>query len=180
MNASERGARLFTLSAFGYFLDFALVPPLVALMLGAKPVAVVLWLLLGVAAWSLAEYVIHRWLFHALPGLAPLHELHHAHPKAWVGLASWGTLPGFASVFALLWLVTGTLPALPAIAGFMSGYLVYCTIHIRLHHARRLWRYERFMRELHVAHHRGGRGNFGVTSPLWDMVFLTYRPAATP
>lgn len=51
-------------------------------------------------------------------------------------------------------------------------------IHVRFHHHdadARLSRYVAFMNRHHAGHHRGGRGNFGVSSPIWDFVFGTYR-----
>jgi len=66
-------------------------------------------------------------------------------------------------------------------AGVMLGYLFYCTIHVSMHHlgARGFGRYGAMMMRLHAGHHRGGQKskvvNFGVSSPLWDIVFRTFR-----
>jgi dihydroceramide fatty acyl 2-hydroxylase len=67
----------------------------------------------GVIAWSLAEYWIHRLVFHGPTSFEPMHQMHHALPKDMIGVASWGTL---------------------FTAGVMLGYLFYCAIHVRFHH----------------------------------------------
>lgn len=169
--------RAFDLSRWAYFLDFALVPlALVALVPDAidkdGAVRAMLEIAIGLIVWTFAEYWIHRLVFHGLTPFEPMHQMHHALPKAMIGVASWGTL----SAFALIWLVCG--PAFTA--GLMAGYLAYCAIHVRMHHhprGARLSRYITFMNAHHAGHHRGGRGNFGVTSPIWDLVFATFRPS---
>lgn len=160
----------FDLSSLAYFLDFVLVPFACAalLMFGGFQAEAIL---IGVLAWTLAEYWIHRLVFHGNTRFEPMHQMHHALPKDLIGVASWGTFAGFTMV----WLLFGS----SFCVGFMSGYLAYCTIHIRMHHGQRqnFSRYVRFMFEHHAGHHRGGRGNFGVSSPIWDFVFLTFRKA---
>jgi sterol desaturase/sphingolipid hydroxylase (fatty acid hydroxylase superfamily) len=107
-----------------------------------------------------------------------MHELHHRLPKDWIGAASWTTFAGFALVWsiAVYGLDDGAL-ASAFLGGFMLGYLAYCAIHVRMHHGRvdRFSRYLAFMHRHHVGHHRGGRGNFGVSSPVWDVVFNSYQ-----
>jgi dihydroceramide fatty acyl 2-hydroxylase len=156
----------FDLSTTSYFLDFALVP----MAIGAIVMTCELGLLtvgLGVLAWTLAEYWIHRLVFHGPTRFEAMHQEHHKLPKDLIGVASWGTFAGFFVV----WLLAG-----PSFcAGFMLGYLAYCIIHIRIHHGERanFSRYVRYMFTYHAGHHRGGKGNFGVTSPMWDYVFRT-------
>ncbi len=159
--------RAFDLSAWGYFLDFALVPLAVGLLLtDGVDVGMVL---LGIAAWTLAEYWIHRIVFHGKTPFEPMHQMHHALPKDMIGVASYGTFAGFV----IVWLIAGS----SLCAGFMLGYLTYCAIHVRMHHGdrSRFSRYVAFMFNHHAGHHRGGSGNFGVSSPIWDFVFQTYR-----
>lgn len=178
-------SRAFDLSRASYFLDFALVPIAVGALawfalwrdLGALGLALSVGI--GVLAWSLAEYWIHRAIFHGSNGFERMHQIHHALPRDMVGVASWGTF----AAFAVLWLVAEVFAG-PAIgsamtAGFMLGYLSYCMIHVRMHHGNRarFTRYLAFMFEHHAGHHRGGSGNFGVSSPIWDFVFNTYRKA---
>ncbi|XUM21079.1 sterol desaturase family protein [Bradyrhizobium oligotrophicum S58] len=168
--------RAFDLSAVSYFLDFLLVPAFIVGLLLFGGIRAT-WLGAGVLAWTLAEYWIHRLIFHGPGRLAAMHELHHAWPKDWIGAASWLTLPAFAVVFGLLALAMTRSAAASATAGLMAGYLAYCAVHIRIHHGRaRFWPPMAFLHRLHAGHHRGGRANYGVSSPLWDIVFRSFKP----
>ena len=167
--------RAFDLSRLSYFLDFALVPLAAAWLLVTSPEPLARTLALaiaGVLVWTLAEYWIHRLVFHGRTPFEPMHQMHHRLPKDLIGVASWGTFAGFA----FIWLVCGAAFT----AGFMLGYLVYCAIHVRMHHGDpvRFGSYVAFMHRHHAGHHRGGRGNFGVSVPVWDFVFGSYRKAS--
>jgi sterol desaturase/sphingolipid hydroxylase (fatty acid hydroxylase superfamily) len=174
--------RAFDLARWSYCLDFVLMPPAVAMLtwlalqldLGRGTVAGAL--LAGAGVWTFAEYWIHRALFHG--PLTAMHDQHHRRPRAFIGVASWGTAPAFAAVWLGCVTAAGVALACAMIAGLMLGYLGYCTIHLSMHHfaGRGFGRYGAMMRRLHQGHHRGGLGNFGVSSPLWDIVFRTYRP----
>lgn len=171
MDRHEGLSPAFDLSRFSYFLDFALVPIAVSALVSLMPweVASALLFVAGFVVWTLAEYWIHRLLFHGHTPFEPMHQMHHRLPKDMIGISSWGTFAGFAVV----WLLAGGAFT----AGFMLGYLAYCAIHVRMHHGsrERFGRYVRFMFECHAGHHRGGKGNFGVSVPVWDFVFGTYR-----
>ncbi|XUM25103.1 sterol desaturase family protein (plasmid) [Bradyrhizobium oligotrophicum S58] len=169
--------RAFDLSAGGYFLDFLLVPLAIAALIWAFGCRLEA-LAAGVLAWTFAEYWIHRLIFHGPTRFAPMHEMHHRLPKDWIGAASWLTLPAFAVVFGLLALAMTRSAAASATAGLMAGYLAYCAVHIRIHHGRRarFWPPMAFLHRLHAGHHRGGRANYGVSSPLWDIVFRSFKP----
>lgn len=177
--------RAFDLSSWAYFMDFALVPVAGAALLfwawrvglgwfgmAASGVA-------GVIVWTLAEYWIHRSVFHGATRFEPMHDMHHQLPKDMIGVASWGTFIGFAGVWLIAETFTGAAIGSAFAAGFMLGYLFYCTIHVSMHHhaASEFGRYGAFMLALHHGHHRGGTGNFGVSTPIWDMAFGTYRPS---
>lgn len=155
----------FDLSPLSYFLDFVLAPIAIACLLYFDRAP--LPFLAGVVAWTFAEYWIHRLVFHGPTRFEPMHQMHHALPKDMIGVASWGTFAGFAVV----WLLFGA----SFCAGFIFGYLAYCAIHVRMHHGdrTRFSRYVNFMFQHHAGHHRGGSGNFGVTTPIWDFVFGT-------
>lgn len=134
----------------------------------------------GVIAWSLAEYWIHRLAFHGDTSFEPMHQMHHALPKDMIGVASWATFVAFSGIWLIAETFAGAALGSAFTAGVMAGYFFYCAIHVRFHHHRpgaKLSRYVAFMNAHHVAHHRGGKGNFGVSSPIWDFVFGTYRPS---
>lgn len=174
--------RAFDLARWSYCLDFVLMPPLTGLLLllAFRLDLEVGWLFglvaAGMVGWTFAEYWIHRALFHG--PLAPMHDEHHRRPKDFIGIASWGTVASFAAAWLILAGALGAAMASATTAGLITGHLVYCSLHLAMHHfgARGFGRYGAMMRRLHDGHHRGGRGNFGVTSPLWDVVFGTFRP----
>lgn len=157
----------YDLSVFSYFLDFFLVPMAVVGLLALTHVSV-LAILTGIVLWTLAEYWIHRSVFHGNTRYEEMHELHHRHPKDMIGVSSWLTFAGFSAI--------GLLLGSGCVVGFMLGYLFYCGIHVRFHHHGRgakLSPYVAYMNEHHTGHHRGGKGNFGVSTPGWDWAFGT-------
>jgi len=138
-----------------------------------------LGLLAGAAAWTLTEYVLHRFVFHGLSPNAPgagEHRQHHASPdyfapwwqKALAAVAATAViLPGV--VFA-----TGAKTGIGFTIGFIAMYLVYEVLHRRAHTHPPRGRYGRWRRRNHFAHHFSDPSRaHGVTSPAWDRVFKT-------
>jgi dihydroceramide fatty acyl 2-hydroxylase len=167
---------MFALNRARYYADFALMPAIVLLLLASNVgLRFVLVTAAGFALWSLAEYIIHRFAFHHLPWLRLEHDRHHADPAAYIGAGSAITISAFAVLWALAVLVVGGTDADAGTLGFIIGYLVYIVVHDQFHHARLAagdFLYPQFHR--HALHHRGLASNFGVTTPLWDLVFMTY------
>lgn len=183
MTRHEGLSRAFDLSSLAYFMDFALVPLASAGLLfwasyiGLGLAGCFLAAAGGIAAWTLAEYWIHRLVFHGPTRFEPMHDMHHRLPKDMIGIASWATFIGFSGVWLVAEVFTGAAIGSAFAAGFMLGYLAYCGIHVRMHHGdrARFSRYVSFMFEHHAGHHRGGQGNYGVSSPVWDLAFGSYR-----
>jgi sterol desaturase/sphingolipid hydroxylase (fatty acid hydroxylase superfamily) len=137
----------------------------------------------GYALWTLAEYWIHRVIFHFEPeeGFGArlhwmVHGVHHDHPNDPLRLV----MPPAASVplalafYALFWLVLGADRAFAFGAGFLAGYLAYDMIHYHLHHHAPRTRVGRWLRELHMRHHfQDDERGFGISAPYWDRVFGT-------
>lgn len=140
----------------------------------------------GMAAWSLGEYVIHRFVMHELRGKgmpSREHLIHHVDPEnnpgrpvlSWIGICVVG-----AVLFVPAGLALGArLVELPAVGlgaylGWLVGYGIYEHIHNRSHtHAPRN-AYGRWVRLHHFHHHHGHpMTNHGVTSPIWDRLFGT-------
>ena len=162
--------------------------PLIVLMGGLAarvlaPAAVAAWALVGYAAWTLAEYWLHRTVFHFEPGNRlgarlhwMLHGVHHDHPNDPLRLvmppsASLPLATLFAGAFHLL-LAPG--PAWALAAGFFGGYLAYDLTHFYVHHARPRTRVGRRLREHHMRHHfQDDTVAYGVSAPYWDRVFGT-------
>ena len=143
----------------------------------------VLYAVGGYAFWTLAEYWIHRVIFHFEPeeGVGArlhwmVHGVHHDHPNDPLRLV----MPPAASIplalvfYALFWLVLGADRAFAFGAGFLAGYLAYDMIHYHLHHHTPRTRLGRWLRELHMRHHfQDDERGFGISAPYWDRVFGT-------
>ncbi len=137
----------------------------------------------GYALWTLAEYWIHRVIFHFEPerGIGArlhwmIHGVHHDHPNDPLRLV----MPPAASVplallfYAAFYLVLGADLAFAFGAGFLAGYLAYDMIHYHLHHHSPRTRFGKWLRELHMRHHfQDDERGFGVSAPYWDRVFGT-------
>ncbi|HEV2447497.1 MAG TPA: sterol desaturase family protein [Candidatus Sulfopaludibacter sp.] len=154
---------------FGSFTVAALVWSIAAGQVSALPLA----LPAGLVLWTVIEYLMHRYAFH---GFAP-HWEHHQSPKdAKYILApfplSLGVSAGLWIVFALA-LRSAVLPGL-VLSGVWIGYLAYEAVHLRIHGSEAGGRLLRALRRYHYRHHfADDTVCYGVTSPLWDVVFRT-------
>jgi sterol desaturase/sphingolipid hydroxylase (fatty acid hydroxylase superfamily) len=138
---------------------------------------------LGIVAWSLTEYLLHRFVFHLEPDSRwgrrvhfIIHGVHHDFPHDPMRLVMPPSVSiplaiGFWFLFRAL---LGPAWALPTFAGFLLGYLIYDMSHYHMHHHRSKDRLSLALRRYHYRHHfqQADRG-FGVTTPLWDRVFRT-------
>lgn len=139
--------------------------------------------LAGLLIWTLTEYWLHRLVFHWEPD-HPLgsrlhfimHGVHHDHPNDRLRLVMPPavSIPLAALFLGLFALIFGTPAAYPAFAGFIAGYLVYDYTHYHVHHHVPRTRMGKELREQHMRHHfQDHRYGYGVSSPLWDVVFRT-------
>lgn len=130
----------------------------------------------GLATWTLAEYLLHRFIFHHVPMVERMHEDHHENPRAMIGSPVWLSLSIFAFVVVPpLWLALGPNLTSAIVAGLMAGYLWYMVVHHAVHHwtiDERSWLYVARMRHL-LHHYRSDECSFGVTTGFWDYVFGT-------
>ncbi|MCS6981250.1 MAG: sterol desaturase family protein [Flavobacteriales bacterium] len=138
---------------------------------------------LGLAAWTLFEYSLHRWVFHYSSHSAwsqrlhfIIHGVHHDYPNDALRLV----MPPVVSVplailiYGLSRLVWGAVPGLAFYAGFVMGYLVYDNLHYAVHHFNFRNRWFQRLKRHHMWHHyRDPSRGFGFTSGFWDWVFGT-------
>jgi sterol desaturase/sphingolipid hydroxylase (fatty acid hydroxylase superfamily) len=138
---------------------------------------------LGLLAWSLAEYLLHRFVFHFEPDTRwgrrlhfIIHGVHHDYPHDPMRLVMPPSVsvPLAVLVFLLFRMLLGSAWSLPFFAGFLVGYLIYDMTHYHIHHHRSDNRLSLVLRRYHYRHHfqQSDRG-FGVTSSFWDRVFQT-------
>ena len=134
--------------------------------------------LAGVAAWTLTEYVLHRWMLHGVEPFRRWHLAHHRH----AGVAI--RVPVLFSVLLVLAVVGlpallsgGSAFAAPLSAGMLLGNVLQESVHHRLHDTRPLGSWLEARRRLHGFHHfRDERRGYGTLTDFWDHVFGTLPP----
>jgi len=138
--------------------------------------------LAGIGVWTLTEYWLHRLIFHWEPDNAfgrrmhfIIHGIHHDHPndKMRLVMPPSVSIPLAALFFAAFLLIFGDA-AYPLFGGFILGYLFYDYTHYYGHHFVPKSNLGKQLREQHMRHHfQDHRFGYGVSSPLWDVVFRT-------
>jgi len=177
------------LTKIGYYADFFVYPGLLGLLAvvsltNTSTAAKLDWgaaFLAGAAAWSLVEYIAHRFILHRLPPFRRLHAAHHAAPTALVGTPTWLSVAILGvGVFAPLWREAGLVTASGFSAGLMLGYLWYVSVHHAVHRWRtRPGSFLHRAKLRHAVHHRAEPAcNYGVTTQWWDFVFGSARTLA--
>mmetsp|Transcript_30166 Transcript_30166/g.58944 ORF Transcript_30166/g.58944 Transcript_30166/m.58944 type:complete len:371 (+) Transcript_30166:229-1341(+) len=141
----------------------------------------------GVFAWTLIEYVLHRFVFHLDEAVQfsywsitlhfLLHGVHHKLPQDAMRLVF---PPVLTSIF--LYLVFAAFDAfLPTpwafavTSGGLTGYIGYDLCHYYLHHSGiPPMSYFGRLKKYHLAHHyKDPKLGYGITSKAWDHVFGT-------
>lgn len=139
--------------------------------------------LYGISFWTLFEYLLHRYVFHWKPQNRIgqrlhflFHGIHHDYPKDSQRLV----MPPLVAIVlsSLLYLIFNvTLPSEllhSFFAGFMFGYLCYDMTHFAIHHFNLKNKWFLMVKKNHLQHHYDDDSqNYGVSSPLWDIVFNT-------
>ena len=148
-------------------------------------------LAVGLCSWSLFEYVMHRFIFHydarsrlGRKFLYQAHISHHDNPtgKGQLSASLILGLPIGAVYWPLAWMVTGSwVAATWMFIGLAAGFFGYKWVHFQCHHRRSRLRLLRYLRHYHLLHHyKTPRLRFGVTSPLFDLVFGTFSAPSQP
>ena len=164
----------------------------IALAFAFHPGYALAYLGMGVMAWTLLEYLVHRYILH---GRFPdghgflkhrthtffdtMHADHHQRP--WDGLYINGYLDSipFAALFVVVsFLLTPFYKAPVLVAGLLQSYVLEEWIHYSVHFCRFKSRYFQYIRLHHWYHHsrRGSSLGFGLTSGLWDRISGTRIP----
>lgn len=138
--------------------------------------------------WTLAEYLLHRYVFHFTRENSrfvralhyALHGYHHQEPKD----ANRLFMPPFPAMillslfFGLFYLLMDNY-AWIFLAGFESGYLVYAFFHYGIH-TRKAPKYFHKLWKHHALHHfKYPEKAFGVSTRFWDRVFHTMPPVSS-
>lgn len=143
--------------------------------------------IVGVFLWTLAEYAIHRYVFHGHPTAEwakkihyTFHGIHHDFPQDSLRLV----MPPAVSIplaiivyFLFKWglALIGFPEFLYAyFAGFVAAYLFYDMMHYASHHAPAKSGYLKMIKDHHMKHHyKSPDEGFGFTSKVWDRAFKT-------
>ena len=137
----------------------------------------------GIFAWTLAEYLLHRFIFHynAKSEFGKkihfmFHGVHHDYPSDSRRLV----MPPSVSVplaivfFFFFRLVLGEYMMLPFFSGFILGYLFYDISHYAIHHFNMHSKFWLSIKKHHMLHHYQDEfKGYGVSSPFWDVIFRT-------
>ena len=201
INTSEEPIRLFDSNFLEFFTHISPIAVLVIwlpvvgffiyrsiIQNGSRIVIIPIGVLAGLFLWTLAEYLLHRFLFH-FPAKTPsqerisflFHGIHHEQPKVKTRLV----MPPAVSIplavlfYGLYYVIFGIILGIshwvaPIFSGFILGYVLYDMTHYSTHHIPMKKGYLRQIRQQHMHHHfQTPDQRFGVTSPLWDHVFGT-------
>lgn len=139
-----------------------------------SPLTALLAVGLGLFAFSFIEYFFHRWMFHTrVPLFEQGHRTHHEQPLGY------DSLPFFLPAVVLLTLA-GIFPlimptgfALLMAGAITFGYITYGLSHFIIHHVRFKHPWLRRWAGAHHVHHYHPDCNFGLTTPLWDVLLGT-------
>lgn len=178
----------YKLSKRGYYADFVLIPAgmsaaLVYLFMHYRvpPEVFASSVMVGVIVWTLAEYLIHRFIFHKIEPIKRQHRQHHIRPADYIGASSFTTFIIFAALLIGSIYTLRPVIGVGLVVGIAAGYYAYIAMHDCFHHSETLrsgsiiWK----LYQNHKWHHGRVRANFGVTSPIWDIVFGTYSAPVT-
>jgi len=164
-----------------YWGEFALDIPLGSFLVfegwrrhGTHFAGTLLIILLGLFLFSFFEYFFHRWVFHgSLRLLVNGHRAHHENPLGYDGIPFFLPTLLLLGVLSLLDLLIPPAGAFLLVGSMAFGYVTYGLSHFIIHHARFRRRLVQRWAANHHIHHYHPETNFGVTTPLWDIMFKT-------
>jgi sterol desaturase/sphingolipid hydroxylase (fatty acid hydroxylase superfamily) len=161
-NRTARLAPSMTVAIYFGELIFAIALAIVLLATSTfKPSITVLLFCCGIVAWTLAEYITHRFVLHAI---APVqHGIHHARPNDAIDKIFWQIWVAFVVVY----LITGGA----VLAGALVAYAWYLYVHYCAHQNPAIL--PASLLKHHLVHHRFANRNYGVTTKFWDRAFGT-------
>jgi len=153
---------------------------------GLSKLSILTLLVSGIFSWSLIEYGLHRFLFHynaqsnlGRKLLYQVHMSHHENPTATnrIFASLFLSVPLAVVYWLVAWIITGSWAAASFLfIGMSAGYFFYEWLHFQCHHGQSRLGTLRYLRKYHLLHHyKTPEQRFGVTSPLFDLVFGTYR-----
>ena len=139
-----------------------------------RPVAALGTMLFGLLLFSFFEYCVHRWLFHGAPQIMEQgHRKHHEQPLGYAALPFFLPPLGLLVIAGILILIVPAAIALLLSGALAAGYAAYGLSHTAIHNLRFRDPLSKRWAAIHHIHHHHPDKNFGVTTPLWDIVLGT-------
>jgi len=134
-------------------------------------------------AWTLSEYLVHRFVFHFKPKTAPgrylvylFHGIHHDDPndRTRLVMPPAGAILIIGLIYVLFSLVLPHPWIEPFFGFFIISYLCYDYTHYAIHFWPMRGRIGAYIKHNHLLHHfQEHNARFGVSTPFWDVVFRT-------
>ena len=138
------------------------------------PLSALLAFGLGLLAFSFIEYFFHRWMFHTrVPLFEQGHRTHHEQPLGYDSLPFFLPAVVLLALAGLFVLIMPVGFALMLAASITLGYIIYGLSHFIIHHVRFKRPLLRRWAGAHHVHHYHPDSNFGLTTPLWDVLLGT-------
>jgi sterol desaturase/sphingolipid hydroxylase (fatty acid hydroxylase superfamily) len=143
---------------------------------------ILLWFAIGIAVWSITEYLLHRFVFHYHPKSETgkrvfwiFHGVHHDYPndKMRLVMPPSVSIPLAAAFYFLFkWLLPSVNHLYAFFPGFLAGYLCYDMMHYAIHHFNSQSNWIKTIKKHHMMHHyQNPERGFGVSSNFWDNIF---------
>ena len=135
----------------------------------------------GFFAWTFIEYAMHHWNGHLSKGKLAFSKEHLAHHRQFDYESPWQTQVKVALPILITLLSVSTLFVAFSLAMVFTlsvgvAFRAYSWLHNRCHDSAPKTAFGHWARRHHFYHHfTDAKYNHGVTSPLWDHVFRTYR-----
>ena len=134
----------------------------------------------GMFSWTLFEYLMHRFVFHhesdhprVQKFMYTAHGVHHEFPrdKERLFMPPAPSLIIATVLFSLFYYLLH-FNAFMFFSGFVSGYLIYGSMHYAIHAMAPPFRFMKaWWRYHHLHHYKSPDKGFGVSSPFWDHIF---------
>ena len=140
-------------------------------------------IVLGIIVWSLAEYTLHRFIFHFEPKSKfgerlhfIFHGVHHDYPSdsRRLVMPPSVSIPLAVLFYFLFKSILGSDLVAPFFVGFVVGYIFYDMTHYAVHHFNIKNKFWLVLKKHHMRHHfQDAKKGYGVSSPVWDDVMRT-------
>ena len=142
--------------------------------------AFLLYFLIGLAVWTITEYLLHRFIFHYHPTSELgqqvhfiFHGVHHDYPrdKKRLVMPPAASIPLAALFYFLFSLIFTPVHLYAFFPGFLLGYLIYDMLHYAMHHHNFKSGIMKKIKQHHMLHHyQNPTKGYGVSSSLWDTI----------